>query len=144
MSNLYDRYKRWLKISKDSLAEAGFDDAALDAAAFNAQQAMEFLLKYIMDCKNVPYHKTHNIRELLVGLRDSGFSFDNMDAAMREADRITSWEAGSRYGSGATTVKGLIEDSYKIIESIDTAWIEENKPTNKKKSVSDLLKDVEG
>lgn len=147
MSNLYDRYRRWLKISKDSLADATFDDAALDAAAFNAQQSLEFLIKYILDCKNIEYKKTYDIDNILRLLLDTGFDFDLRDKALLMADKITKWESESRYGSGVSTVKMSIEECHDIIDSIDSAWIKENtKDTDKKqnKSVLSLLKDAEG
>lgn len=147
MSNLYDRYKVRLRHSKDSLSRAGFDDAELDTAAFDAQQALEFLIKYILDCKNIEYKKTHDIGVILRLLLSTGFDFDLKDKALLIASDITKWESESRYGSGVATVKMTIEECYDIIESIDSAWIRENTKdmsSKQNKSVNDLLKDVEG
>lgn len=146
MSNLYDRYKVRFRHSKDSLSRATYDDAELDSSAFDAQQSMEFLIKYILDNKNISYKKTHDINYLLSLLDD--FSFELKDKALSMAKDITTWEESSRYGSGVATTINLIRECHRIIESIDSAWIKLNKPddedSTKKSSVNDLLSKAEG
>lgn len=42
---------------------------------FHAQQAAEKLLKALLMAKNIPYRRTHDLRELIDLIRDNGIEF---------------------------------------------------------------------
>ncbi|MCZ7356569.1 MAG: HEPN domain-containing protein [Candidatus Methanoperedens sp.] len=42
---------------------------------FHAQQAAEKLLKALLMAKNIPYRRTHDLRELIDLIRDNGIKF---------------------------------------------------------------------
>lgn len=94
----------------------------MDIVCFDTQQAMEFLVKHILNVKNVPYRKTHNIGELLALLQSSGFVFEDAENAMLMADTIISWETGSRYGNGVLTTVTIIKKVFSIIDSINNSY----------------------
>ena len=54
-----------LEQSKLALSKVSIDDAYLDVACFEAQQAIEFLMKAILIDNGIPYNKSHDIRYLL-------------------------------------------------------------------------------
>ena len=51
--------------SKNALGKIANDDAYLDVACFEAQQAIEFLMNAILIEYGIPYNRTHDIRYLL-------------------------------------------------------------------------------
>ena len=51
------------------------DDAYLDIACFESQQAIEFLIKSILQENAVVFDKTHDIRYLLELLKSCNFTF---------------------------------------------------------------------
>jgi len=89
-----------LEQSKNALKMVTQDDAYLDVACFEAQQALEFLMKAILLENGIVYNKSHDIRYLFSLLEEIKFSFDKQEALDLLADTITDWEAGSRYGKG--------------------------------------------
>lgn len=145
MSNLYTRSFAAMDSSKYMLTKAGEDDAYLDLAAFHAQQSLEFLLKYIIECIGLSYPKTHRIGELYEVLEQNGFTFAMAMELSNAASDITAWETESRYGSGCKTTKGYIEKCYKIIESLDEGWKSySSSGANSGQKLSNLFKDAEG
>ena len=108
MSTLYDRSKVSIWKASLSLQHVADDDAFLDSACFDTQQAIEFILKFILSEHGVSYKKTHDIRYLAELLDTTTFKFDKSAELNNMADTITNWETGSRYGSGVrTTVKAI-------------------------------------
>ena len=55
------------------------DDAYLDIACFETQQALEFLMKAILLENGVSYNKSHDIRYLLSLLEDVNFEFSKKE-----------------------------------------------------------------
>ena len=65
MSTMYNRSLVMFEQSKNALGKIANDDAYLDVACFEAQQAIEFLMKAILMEYGIPYNRTHDIRYLL-------------------------------------------------------------------------------
>ncbi len=125
MSTMYSRSVVMLEQAKAALGKVGDDDAYLDAACFETQQALEFLLKAVLLEHGTTYEKTHDIRYLM-GLTDqTGFQFDEKkhDALDLLADTITDWEEGSRYGSGVRTSVQTVQRVHNIYQSINEAFL---------------------
>ncbi len=72
----------------------------MDVACFEAQQALEFLMKAILIEYGTPYNRTHDIRYLFKLISEAGFNFEKEDSLELLSDTITNWEEGSRYGKG--------------------------------------------
>ncbi len=62
---MYNRSLVMFEQSKNALGKIANDDAYLDVACFEAQQAIEFLMKAILMEYGIPYNRTHDIRYLL-------------------------------------------------------------------------------
>lgn len=148
MSNLYDRHRTWLKFSKEALQQIADDDSMLDAAAFNAQQSLEFLMKHIIDECGGKYQKTHNIR-VVTGIMNELFTFSRVREILSMADTITSWEAESRCGQGVIAIVNDIKLCHELIEQLDMEWIAyRNKEDNSEQpsqssKISELLNQAE-
>ena len=132
MSTMYSRSVVMLEQAKTALAKVSEDDAYLDVACFETQQALEFLLKAVLLEHGATYEKTHDIRYLM-GLADqTGFQFDESkhDALDLLADTITDWEEGSRYGSGVRTSVQTVRRVHNIYHSINEAFLAEQERNN--------------
>ena len=78
-----------LKVAKLLLAKAKDDEILLEEiianerireeiVGFHAQQAAEKLLKAFLMARNIPYRRTHDLRELIDLIRDHGIKFPEL------------------------------------------------------------------
>lgn len=65
MSTMYSRSVVMLEQAKNALEHSSLDEAYLDIACFETQQAIEFLIKAILLENGKSYDKSHDIRYLL-------------------------------------------------------------------------------
>ena len=121
MSTMYSRSVVMLDQAKTALSKVADDDAYLDAACFETQQAIEFLLKAVLMDNGVPYDKSHDIRYLLSLVDQTGFTFDKHDTLDLLADTITDWEEHSRYGKGVRTSVQTVQRVHNVYKSINDA-----------------------
>lgn len=132
MSTMYSRSVAMLEQSKNALKMVPEDDAYLDVACFETQQALEFLMKAILLENGVAYDKSHDIRYLLSLLREIGFTFDKQDALEMLSDTVTDWEEGSRYGRGVKTTVQTVQRVHNIYKSMNEAFLETQERNNRK------------
>lgn len=104
--------------------------AYLDLACFDAQQALEFLMKHILIEHGVQFKKTHNIGYLLDLLNSIGFNFDLKEDLSSIVDTITNWEQTSQYGSGVRTTINTVNRVKKIFDSMQQAYLAEQGKNN--------------
>lgn len=123
MSTMYSRSIAMLEQSVNALHKVGEDDAFLDVACFEAQQAIEFLLKAVLLDNGIAYDKSHDIRYLLSLLEKTSFTFDKYEALDMLADTITDWEEHSRYGKGVRTSVQTVQRVHNIYNSINEAYL---------------------
>ena len=123
MSTIYSRSLAMLAQAKTALSKAGIDEAYLDVACFETQQALEFLMKAILLEYGMPYDKSHDIRYLLLLLDQAGFVFDKHDSLDILADTITDWEEQSRYGKGIRTMVQTVQRVHNIYTSMNQSFI---------------------
>ena len=125
MSTMYSRSVVMLEQARSALEKVTEDDAYLDAACFETQQALEFLLKAVLLEHGVTYEKTHDIRYLMELLDQTGFKFDESKHGALDllSDTITDWEEGSRYGSGVRTSVQTVRRVHNIYYSINEAFL---------------------
>lgn len=110
--------------------KAADDDAYLDVACFEAQQAIEFLIKAILLENGVEYTKSHDIRYLLSMLESINFTFEKIDALDLLSDTITDWEEGSRYGKGVRTTIQTVQRVHNIYKNMNDAFLETQEKNN--------------
>lgn len=124
MSTMYSRSVAMLKQSKNALLSAGEDEAFLDVACFETQQAIEFLIKAILLENGVPYDKSHDIRYLVALLEEIPFEFEKKESLELLASTITDWEESSRYGKGVRTTIQTVQRVHNIYDSMNQAFID--------------------
>jgi HEPN domain-containing protein len=112
-----------LRQAKNALLSVSEDDAYLDVACFETQQAVEFLIKAVLLENGVPYDKSHDIRYLVTLLDNIQFSFEKKDSLELLASTITDWEESSRYGKGVRTTVQTIQRVHNIYESMNKAFL---------------------
>ena len=119
-----------LEQSQNAIERVASDDAYLDAACFEAQQAIEFLIKAILLEHGVAYSKSHDIRYLMSLLDETGFSFEKHDSLDLLADTITDWEESSRYGKGIRTTVQTVRRVHNIYKSMNEAFLAQQEQNN--------------
>lgn len=124
MSTMYSRSVVMLEQAKNALEHSDLDEAYLDIACFETQQAIEFLIKAILLENGKPYNKSHDIRYLLSLLEETEFYFEKMEALELLADTITDWEEYSRYGRGVRTTVQTVQRIHNIYKSMNEAFLE--------------------
>lgn len=130
MSTMYSRSVAMLQQSKNALKMVSEDDAYLDVACFETQQALEFLMKAILLENGVAYNKSHDIRYLLSVMENIPFSFEKKDTLELLSDTITDWEEGSRYGKGVRTTVQTVRRVHNIYNSMNEAFLETQEKNN--------------
>ena len=131
MSTLYDRSQVSIWKASLSLQHVAGDDAFLESACFDTQQAIEFILKFILSEHGANYKKTHDIRYLAELLDTTTFKFDKSAELNNMADTITNWETGICYGSGVRTTVKAIHNAHDIYKSIDDAFMQMQESLNR-------------
>ena len=130
MSTMYSRSVAMLQQSKNALKKVVEDEAYLDVACFETQQAIEFLIKAILLENGVPYSKSHDIRYLLSLMENIDFSFEKKDALELLSDTITDWEESSRYGKGVRTTIQTVQRVHNIYKSMNESFLETQMKNN--------------
>lgn len=130
MSTMYSRSVVMLQQSKNALARATEDDAFLDIACFETQQAIEFLMKAILLENGIPYNKSHDIRYLYSLMENIDFKFEKQDSLELLSDTITDWEERSRYGRGVRTTVQTVQRVHNIYKSMNEAFLETQEKNN--------------
>lgn len=131
MSTLYDRSKVSIWKASLSLQHVAGDDAFLESACFDTQQAIEFILKFILSEHGANYKKTHDIRYLAELLDTTTFKFDKSAELNNMADTITNWETGICCGSDIRTTVEAIRSAHDIYKSINDAFMRMQESLNR-------------
>ena len=131
MSTMYNRSLAMLEQAKNALGKVNEDDAYLDVACFETQQAIEFLMKNILLENGVEFYKTHDISYLADLLTDNGFHFEKEDSLELLASTITDWEESSRYGKGVRTTVQTIQRIHNIYNSMNESFLKQQEENQK-------------
>ena len=119
--------------AKDALKKISEDDAYLDIACFETQQALEFLIKEILNEKGIPYPKSHDIGFLLSLLAETGFTFEGFEPLVLLSGTVTDWEENSRYGKGIRTSADTVRRVQRLYDSMNAAFLEMQEKNQKLK-----------
>ena len=130
MSTMYSRAVAMLSQAKDAIGKVSQDDAFLDVACFETQQAVEFLIKAILLENGVSYDRSHDIRYLLSLLDQTGFTFEKKDALELLSDTVTDWEESSRYGKGVRTTVQTVQRIHNIFANMNEAFLKTQAENN--------------
>ena len=133
MSTMFSRSLVMIEQSKAALIRVSEDEAFLDIACFDSQQAIEFILKVVLFEYGVRYDRSHNIRYLYDLVKATSFTFDRASDLDLLADTITDWEENSRYGKGVRTTIQTVQRVHNIYWSINHAFLDSQQKNNEKK-----------
>lgn len=132
MSTMYSRSAAMFRQAKNALLSVPEDEAFLDVACFETQQAVEFLLKAILLENGITYDKSHDIGYLIALAEEIPFTFEKQEALELLAGTITDWEESSRYGKGVRTTIQTIQRVHNIYESMNQAFLKTQENNNLK------------
>jgi HEPN domain-containing protein len=127
---MYSRSMAMLCQAKNALEHVSEDEAFLDVACFETQQAVEFLIKAILLENGVEFEKSHDVRYLVALLEDIPFTFEKIDSLELLASTITDWEESSRYGKGVRTTIQTIRRVHNIYDSMNQAFLDTQEKNN--------------
>lgn len=124
MSMLYEWYRSKVDTCRYQLSKSSGEDAWMDGAAFDAHQALEFLLKHIIEEVKGTYKNTHIIAMLYDELAECcDLSFSREDELISLSGMITKWESESRYGNGVAATTRTINRCLSLTECLDKEWL---------------------
>lgn len=107
------------KIKSVELAIDYLEDTQFDFSGelcFGIQQILEFTIKYALEVKGVKYRRTHDI-EYLFDLLSSVYELSDVAIQLRSvANKITKWEASSRYDEGFTVEPNTVRETYSLVK----------------------------
>lgn len=95
MSDLCNKAIRDIKTVEWARSQLGTDEDFMDVACYHSQQAIEKLLKFIIEISGEDYPKTHDITRLCVVIE----TLPNIalpDTLIMMSETLTLWEATSR------------------------------------------------
>jgi len=124
MSDLCNKAIRDIKTVEWARSQLGADEDFMDIACYHSQQAIEKLLKFIIEISGEDYPKTHDIARLCVVIEILP-NITLPDTLIMMSETLTLWEATSRYRDifKATTrqlviAQEIFDELLSIIECI--------------------------
>ncbi|MCM1215080.1 MAG: HEPN domain-containing protein [Lachnospiraceae bacterium] len=93
--------------------------------------ALDLIMKHILMQRGIKIvdekEKTHNLKRLLNILYSNGFDFNEATTLRINADEISTWNTGSRYGKGVFSTKEMFDTASRIYDDICDCYLN-NKP----------------
>lgn len=101
----------------------------IDMCCYDLQQAMEFILKGLLELNGIEYNKTHDVRahiQQLYSLRDKELD-DILNEISLRASTFNEWQTKSRYMDSfyalETDIEKAIEICSRLITHIETQYL---------------------
>ena len=118
MSKLYARAKVKLENALADYRKISNDDAYVDDCCYNLQQAIEMMLKYMVEMTGHNYVENHDIRAQINSLDAAGVQIPARDKLRSLAVTINEWETKSRYSNTFTALIDDINDAIAIAQKL--------------------------
>lgn len=124
MGWLYERSKRCAGISREQLKRAVADEDAAVVAAFMAEQALEYLIRQILQDLSVSY-KNYDITSLSYALDKSQFAFKKRQTLMDNAAKYTKWKDDYfKFGRFSVSYKE-VDECLVVVHCLDSARVDD-------------------
>lgn len=91
----YDKAMSNIKVARIILDNTDNDQGQLGIAGFHLQQAMEFVLKYLLDRSGIKYPKTHDLNRLIRMGCEANVDLYLPKYLEDHAEILTEWERDS-------------------------------------------------
>lgn len=95
---------------------AGGDEAYLNFVGYHLQQAVEIAIKYELTRNAVPYHKTHDITQLIQLANNNGIDLKLPEYIDDHSEMFTLWESRTRYIVNYRLEKRKIEKALNEVQ----------------------------
>lgn len=119
MSKLLSRSKISLEHAKSDYAKIDSHDCYLDSCCFHLQQAIEFLLKAIVEMNGAQYAENHDIRANLNILNRLNVDIPCEKELRTMASTLYSWETESRYKEGFIAAVKDVDEVLAISKKLE-------------------------
>ena len=134
------------------------EDAYFDIACYDAQQAIEFILKDILKVSGVTFEQEEYDGTTLLANKKEGhdilyiwelvkektsFTFDKQDDLELLASTITAWETLGRYKTGIKTKEDTVRRIMNIYKNIKEEYEKQILCSNEKRIISERSKGVD-
>lgn len=118
MSKLYERGVVQYKNAEFNWKSRSTNDIYVDTACFNLHQAIEFLLKYLIEMTGNIYPETHDLSVLIENLKNYNSSSKTFEYIEKKANVYNTWYTDAlRVDSFIASVYD-IEDAFKICKGL--------------------------
>ena len=104
----------------------GAEDIADDIIGFHCQQAVEKLLKALLSMLGVRFRKTHDLREIMDLLADSGHPVPD---DLQESDALTPYAVLLRYDAHVPDLSLDRQQALDVVSRV-RAWVEPQIPAD--------------
>ena len=118
MSKLLSRSKISLEHAKTDYLKINSNDCYMDSCCFHLQQAIEFLLKGIVEMNGAAYAENHDVRANLNILNRIGVEIPCEKELRVLASTLYSWETESRYKDSFIAATKDIDEVFEIAEKL--------------------------
>ena len=117
MSSLCDKAIRDIKTVEWAKSQLGIDEDFMDIACYHTEQAIEKLLKFIIELSGEEYPKTHDITRLCAVIEKAKI-VTLPDNLIMMSETLTLWESTSRYRDIFKATVRQLEIAEKIFEEL--------------------------
>ena len=118
MSKLLSRSKISLEHAKTDYLKINTNDCYMDSCCFHLQQAIEFLLKGIVEMNGAAYAENHDVRANLNILNRIGVEIPCEKELRVLSSTLYSWETESRYKDSFIAATKDIDEVFEIAEKL--------------------------
>ena len=118
MSKLLSRSKISLEHAKADYSKIDTNDCYLDSCCFHLQQAIEFLLKGIVEMNGAQYAENHDIRANLNLLNKLNVKIPCEKELRLLASTLYSWETESRYKESFIAAVKDVDEVFEIANTL--------------------------
>ena len=118
MSKLLSRSKIALEHARADYSKIDSNDCYLDSCCFHLQQAIEFLLKGIVEMHGAQYAENHDIRANLNILDRLDIEIPCEKDLRLMASTLYSWETESRYKESFIAAIKDVDEVFRIAEEL--------------------------
>lgn len=118
MSKLLSRAQVALENAEHNYKLIQQDDAYLDAACYNIQQAIEFALKFLVEMTGQQYAENHDIRANINILNRVDYHISYEAEIKNMASTLYSWETETRYKDSFVAVIADVENAFAYARAL--------------------------
>ena len=117
--DLLTRASKDIWLARVGLNNLTGDEIEYDVIGYHVQQAVEKLMKFILNERGIRFRKDHFIEQLVEQFEDNGIEVP--DWVEVNSVMITSWATVTRYGESLVVVKGKM---IEILDKVDI-WLQQ-------------------